>query len=152
MQLIVKNTQLRGNDRPTPTIVISSSEAEVERSSSNFNTNRMSQFICTSAFPLSALYPTAVPLTQSLRTCFWLYKSPLIVARIALQWRIPPTAIPTGDLNGTGKGGGGGGRERAENNYLITKDFDLTVAPMVDLGIPRIFERVNLQMQRQALE
>lgn len=40
----------------------------------------------------------------------------------------------------------------ARNNYLITKDFDLTVAPMVDLRVPRIFERVNLQMQRQPLE
>lgn len=42
--------------------------------------------------------------------------------------------------------------EGIANNYLITKDFDLTVAPMVELGIARILERVNLQMQRQALE
>lgn len=38
------------------------------------------------------------------------------------------------------------------NNYLITKDFDLTVAPVDDLCISRVLERVNLQMQRQSLE
>lgn len=43
-------------------------------------------------------------------------------------------------------------RVRTKNNYLITKDFDLTVAPVVDLDIPWILERVNLKMEWKSLE
>lgn len=36
--------------------------------------------------------------------------------------------------------------------YLITKDFDLTVATVEDLGVSRILECVNLDVQWQTLE
>lgn len=35
--------------------------------------------------------------------------------------------------------------------YLITKDFDLTVTPMAHAGVPRILERVDLQVERKTL-
>lgn len=35
--------------------------------------------------------------------------------------------------------------------YLITKDFDLTVTPMAYAGVPRILERVDLQVERKTL-
>lgn len=41
---------------------------------------------------------------------------------------------------------------KCTNNYLITKDFDLTVRPMVDLGVTGILEGVNLQMKWQTLK
>lgn len=41
-----------------------------------------------------------------------------------------------------------GRKERVQtNNYLITKDFDLTVAAVVDLDVPGILERVNLEVE-----
>lgn len=33
-------------------------------------------------------------------------------------------------------------------SYLITENFDLTVASVINLRVPGVFERVNLYVQR----
>lgn len=92
----------------------------------------MSQFIY---FPSLSL-PEAV--AESLCLCEDTLRSKIVLMTMSTA---DPTARP-------------GQKERVQtnNNYLITKDFDLTVAAVVDLQVPRILERVNLQMKWQTLK